>query len=163
MNIITIPDICTIHFICCAEVFSVFFFASIWIHWKNRTRLKFTNANRPIKCGWLLIWNGNLHVNAHQWDVTDLSITFDWQYSAILVFSSSLRSFQLLYFDLDLNFKCEKEIDLIAVYVVVVVAVVVLSFRFGNLHFPLKFVECTFNGDQLPHFTVTVCKSKSKN
>lgn len=79
------------------------FFASIWIHWKkeaNRTRLKITNANRPIKCGLTfdLKWQFACKYPTNGM-VPDPSITFDWQYSAILIsfLVLFLRRFVLLF------------------------------------------------------------------
>lgn len=99
---------------------------------KNRTCLKITNANRNEAAAWFFDVKWQFACKYHQWDVTVLSITFDWQYSAIFFFFILLlllySSLFYLYFDLYLNFKCEKEIDLIIVYVVAVVVVVVVFY-----------------------------------
>lgn len=117
----------------------VFVFASIWMRWQTESNM-LGNHKCPIGIKWRLIFDARWQFACkyHQWGVTDLSITFDWQCAAILVLFFLCASFRFryisirfyLYFDLYLNFKCEEEIDLIAVYVLVVFFIVVIHLVF---------------------------------
>lgn len=123
MNIITIPDTIPFTVPNGFGFFFLSFFASIWIHCKIERALK----NHKCQSEWSAadFWfelaicmsnttNGMLHIHIYH-----IRLAIFSHFGSFSLFSSSpvpsaFAFFLSLYFDLYLNCKCEKEIDLIA-------------------------------------------------